>query len=357
MDYTDFHGLILWLFLAFYCKVNFLRVILTTDIYPSRLFCVFLNDMKKTILPLALFCFVAAASAQHIPKLKMTDVVRSYNATSDSIYVINFWATFCKPCVAEIPGFIKTVNKYKKDKVKLELVSLDLPLFYPNKIAAFATKNNFKTNLAWLDETDADYFCPMIDKSWSGAIPATIIVNAKTGYKKFFEGDMKEEDFEKELKKAIADTKVSLTDPKFVMPMNGVVAVDYYDKENPSRNYRGQPNAAITFKSKDSTVFSVGGGVVTTVFNIEDFRVVIIKRNKIFYTYSNLKAVLVKKGDKINANQLIGYAGLDLEKTIPTIDFYLSNDTSSIYLTRENFKSREDVNSIRFSPMLGVEPE
>jgi hypothetical protein len=84
-------------------------------------------------------------------------------------------------------------------------VSLDLPSFYPKKIANFAAKNNFKTNIAWLDETDADYFCPMIDSSWSGAIPATIIVNAKTGSKKFWEGDVKGDFFESELKKAMGE--------------------------------------------------------------------------------------------------------------------------------------------------------
>jgi hypothetical protein len=88
------------------------------------------------------------------------------------------------------------------------LVSVDLPSFYPKRIAAFAAKNNFNASMAWLDETSADYFCPMIDKSWSGAIPATIIVNTKTGYKKFFEAEMKEEDFEKELRKAIAEIKM-----------------------------------------------------------------------------------------------------------------------------------------------------
>ncbi|MGF2412793.1 MAG: TlpA disulfide reductase family protein [Ferruginibacter sp.] len=163
--------------------------------------------MKKILVVIAFFC-CAAAKAQDIPRLKMTDVVKSFTATSDSIYVINFWATFCKPCVAEIPEFIKVTNKYKKDKVKLLLVSLDLPSFYPKRIATFAAKNNFTTNIAWLDETDADYFCPMIDKAWSGAIPATIIVNTKTGYKKFFEAEMKEEEFEKELQKAIAEVKM-----------------------------------------------------------------------------------------------------------------------------------------------------
>lgn len=161
--------------------------------------------IKKIVFIVAIVGFGIAAQAQQIPKLKMTDVVKSFNSKSDSVFVINFWATFCKPCVAEIPNFIKIANKYKSDKVKLVLVSLDLPSYYPKKIAAFAIKNNFATNLAWLDETDADYFCPMIDKSWSGAIPATIMVNTKTGYKKFFEGEMKGEEFEKELKKAIGE--------------------------------------------------------------------------------------------------------------------------------------------------------
>lgn len=164
--------------------------------------------MKKLSLAIAFCCIAAAITAQDIPKLKMTDVVERFSKKNDTIYVINFWATFCKPCVAEIPGFIKVTDKYKKDKVKLLLVSLDLPSFYPKRIAAFATKNNFNASIAWLDETAADYFCPMIDKAWSGAIPATIIVNTKTGYKKFFEAEMKGEEFEKELQKAIAEVKM-----------------------------------------------------------------------------------------------------------------------------------------------------
>ena len=133
----------------------------------------------------------------------MADVVKRFSSKNDTVYIINFWATFCKPCVGEIPNFIKIANKYKNQKVKLLLVSLDLPSFYPKKIAAFATKNNFNTNIVWLDETDADIFCPMIDASWSGSIPATIFVNAATGYKKFFEAELKAAEFEKELKKAI----------------------------------------------------------------------------------------------------------------------------------------------------------
>src|SRR5689334_8073503 len=97
--------------------------------------------IKKLLFVITCCCFAAVIHAQNIAKLKMADVVKNFDEKNDSIYVINFWATFCKPCVAEIPNFIKITNKYKKDKVKLMLVSLDLPSYYPKKIAAFATKN------------------------------------------------------------------------------------------------------------------------------------------------------------------------------------------------------------------------
>jgi len=133
----------------------------------------------------------------------MTDVVAMFNQPNDTVYVVNFWATFCKPCVGEIPHFISIAQKYKAQKVKLLLVSLDLKEDYPQKIRAFAKRFHFNTNIAWLNETNADLFCPMIDPKWSGAIPATIFVNNKKGYKKFYEDELNAVDFEKALKAAI----------------------------------------------------------------------------------------------------------------------------------------------------------
>lgn len=141
------------------------------------------------------------ATAQNIPSLKMDEVVKRMQQPNDTTYIINFWATFCKPCVAEIPAFIKLAEKYKAQKVQLLLVSLDLPSYYPKRIAAFAAARKWNAALAWLSETNADHFCPMIDSNWSGAIPATVVVNAKRGYKKFWEGELREQDLEMALKK------------------------------------------------------------------------------------------------------------------------------------------------------------
>jgi thiol-disulfide isomerase/thioredoxin len=159
--------------------------------------------MKKLSFVLLLLSVTMFSFAQQIPKWKITDYEKYISSSKDEVLVVNFWATFCKPCVAEIPSFISTVEKHKADKVKLMLVSLDLKSEYPAKIASFAKKHHFNTNLAWLNETDADYFCPKVDVKWSGSIPSTIFINTKTEYRFFYEGEMTLQEFEKELAAAI----------------------------------------------------------------------------------------------------------------------------------------------------------
>lgn len=159
--------------------------------------------MLRTVLTGLILLINITINAQKIPSMKMDEVVAYFSKTNDTVYVINFWATFCKPCVAELPYVQNIALKYKTSKVKLLLVSVDLKSYYPDKITTFAKKKNIRADIAWLNETNADYFCPMIDTAWSGSIPATLFVNSKTGYKYFFEGEMKAVEFEEALLKAI----------------------------------------------------------------------------------------------------------------------------------------------------------
>jgi thiol-disulfide isomerase/thioredoxin len=140
--------------------------------------------MKFLLLLLGLMVPAKNQIAKVIRKVSISEL-ETYIKKSDHPLLVDFWATYCEPCVAEIPYFQDDVKKYKK--VELLLVSLDLPDYYPQKIASFANKKNFTSAIFWLNETNADYFCPQIDKSWSGAIPASLFVNNKTGYSKFFE--------------------------------------------------------------------------------------------------------------------------------------------------------------------------
>ena len=142
------------------------------------------------------------ARTQSVASWKATDVA-DYIAKDDSVLVMSFWATFCKPCVEEIPYLQSITEKYKGQRAKLFLVSLDLPEFFPAKIEAYAKSKDFYVPMAWLNETNADYFCPKIDKGWDGSIPCTLIVNNKKGYRHFIDHQMKPEEFEGELRKEL----------------------------------------------------------------------------------------------------------------------------------------------------------
>ena len=99
--------------------------------------------MRRSLLVLALLSFTIFAQAQRIPKLKITDVEKMM-IKGDSIVVINFWATFCMPCVEELPYFQSIIKEKYEGKVELLLVSVDLPAYYPGKISSFLTAEKFK---------------------------------------------------------------------------------------------------------------------------------------------------------------------------------------------------------------------
>ena len=141
-------------------------------------------------------------SAQNIAVWKLNELKTAIQ-TSKEPTIINFWATFCKPCIAELPHFQALANQYKAQGLKLILISLDLKEAFPKDIIASASKLKLTSPLIYLDESNADLFVPVVDSSWSGAIPASLFINNKTGYRKFFEEELSKEKLGAEIKKLI----------------------------------------------------------------------------------------------------------------------------------------------------------
>jgi thiol-disulfide isomerase/thioredoxin len=158
----------------------------------------------RCILIILCFVFSSTAFSQDIRSVKITEVENIISSSTIPL-IINMWATWCKPCVEEIPYFLEEVKKRneKGDSLQLILVSLDFKEAYPEKIKSFAGKRKFLAPILWLNETNADYFCPKIDLKWSGAIPATLFVNNQKGYRKFVEEEIKKEDLRKEIEKLL----------------------------------------------------------------------------------------------------------------------------------------------------------
>jgi len=133
------------------------------------------------------------SASQPAKIVKMKDLQSLFATKSDSIQVINFWATWCGPCVKELPVFEK-LNNEGATNVKVTLVSLDLDLDpNPEKVYKFIVRKNLKSSVLILDEQDPNSWIDKIDPKWSGAIPATLIVNTKTGQRTFFEGEVDEQ--------------------------------------------------------------------------------------------------------------------------------------------------------------------
>lgn len=149
---------------------------------------------------LVILCIGAAmfVNAQSTKSIKITELEKMIRESKTPI-IVNFWATYCLPCIAEMPAFEKLAAKYKDKGLKLIFVSLDMQDDYPAKVDSFIAKRKIQNPTVWLDETNADYFCPKVDPKWSGAIPATLFINQKKNYRSFFEKEFSEEELEKEI--------------------------------------------------------------------------------------------------------------------------------------------------------------
>lgn len=97
------------------------------------------------------------------------------NKTDNTIYVVNFWATWCAPCIKELPAFEKIGRDFASENVKVLLVSLDFPHQYNSKLKPFIAKHNLQSEILVLNDTDGNTWIPQVNADWSGAIPATLI--------------------------------------------------------------------------------------------------------------------------------------------------------------------------------------
>lgn len=143
------------------------------------------------------------SSAQTIPILTFDSFEKYLKPENDSIYVINFWATWCKPCVEELPAFEKLNETYKNKKVKVLLVSLDFKSQYDKKVVPFVKKNKLKSEVIMLDTQGDNSFIDKVSPQWQGTIPATTFVHNGTGTKKFFEKQFTYEQLENIVKPLI----------------------------------------------------------------------------------------------------------------------------------------------------------
>jgi thiol-disulfide isomerase/thioredoxin len=138
--------------------------------------------------------------SQNISILSFKEFEPRLNPVDDTVYVINFWATWCKPCVDEMPEFEKLHETFKEQNFKLTLTSLDFKSQYEKKLVPFVKDNNLQAEVLLLNAPDYNDWLPKVSKKWNGSIPATIIIHKPSNTRMFFERQMNFNELESVIK-------------------------------------------------------------------------------------------------------------------------------------------------------------
>ncbi len=134
---------------------------------------------------------------------KFADFEHWLHFDNDTTYVINFWATWCKPCVEELPYFEQLHEQFRDQKVKVVLVSLDFKKDLEKKLLPFIKARQLKPTVLALTDSGYNSWIDKVNPAWGGAIPVTLIY--QRGKKAF-----KDDQFAnyQELEKMLRDLKI-----------------------------------------------------------------------------------------------------------------------------------------------------
>ena len=136
--------------------------------------------LKIIFLVFLAFSVKAFPQGQEVKKINATDLKGLLHVNDHRLHVVNFWATWCSPCVKELTGFEKAMEEYPANKVSFLFVSLDFPSSYEKTLIPFIENRKIKSKVVLMTEQDADSWIRMVNENWQGNIPATLIYNASS---------------------------------------------------------------------------------------------------------------------------------------------------------------------------------
>ncbi len=148
--------------------------------------------MKQVLLLLvflSLCSYPGAFGQKSIPSYSSTELLDRV-ANKDTVYVINFWATWCVPCVKELPAFDVITDLYNGKPVKVILLSFDFKEQYPAQLTSWVEKKKLKPEVIWFNESNPNEYIPRIAPEWTGTLPGTLLLNQGKGHRKFIPNEV-----------------------------------------------------------------------------------------------------------------------------------------------------------------------
>jgi thiol-disulfide isomerase/thioredoxin len=155
--------------------------------------------MKSGLFFLLLFIAVPKiASAQSVQLVDFKTLEKRIQSSSDTTFVVHFWATWCKPCLTEMPVFNQISQSNKDEKLQIVLVSLDFVKDL-ERVKDFIKSKPIHAEVLLLDAPDQNTWIDKISKQWTGGIPATLFLNNSLNKQKFIENSLSLEQLKTEL--------------------------------------------------------------------------------------------------------------------------------------------------------------
>ena len=137
-----------------------------------------MKKIRKYLILLSGLFFLSSAMCQDVKVYRSFEEFEPLlHQENDTTYLINFWATWCKPCVEEMPELLEIDNKFRDKKFKMILVSMDFSTHLNADVKPFIRKRDIKAEVVLLDDQKAYLWIDKVDKNWAGSIPITMIYN------------------------------------------------------------------------------------------------------------------------------------------------------------------------------------
>jgi thiol-disulfide isomerase/thioredoxin len=110
-----------------------------------------------------------------IGNLKPADFAKFKDSARGKVLVVNFWATWCGPCVAEFPELVALDAKYRAKGVKFVGITADDAEDVQPKVIPFIKKHQVKFDIVQQNIEDSEELMNQITKDWNGVIPVTVV--------------------------------------------------------------------------------------------------------------------------------------------------------------------------------------
>lgn len=145
--------------------------------------------MKKVSVILVLLFATGLVNGQ-VKLLSIDQMESRFRNGKDTVYIVNFWATWCGPCVEELPHFEKLQQKYRAQPLKVMLVSTDSKSKLETSVKSFVKKHRLQNEVFLLNEKNQQVYIDKISKDWSGSLPATLVINQGKKIRRLYEKEV-----------------------------------------------------------------------------------------------------------------------------------------------------------------------